>query len=118
MRTDRALYGIFCEKDSLRRIIVPVEGQGGVTLSYLCPHCHRLPLEDNIASTIGRPRTESWSYKTARTAEKQKCFQQKDGDSPVNMVIQGLPGKPRPVVKPKFTTDFPEGSGSGKERMS
>ena len=27
--------------DFLRRMIVPVEGQGGVTLSYECPHCHR-----------------------------------------------------------------------------
>ena len=34
--------------DFLRRIIVPVEGQGGVTSSYFCPHCHRLPLEDCI----------------------------------------------------------------------
>ena len=25
----------------LRRIFVPVEGQGGVTVSYVCPHCHR-----------------------------------------------------------------------------
>ena len=24
--------------DFLRRIFVPVEGQGGVTLSYVCPH--------------------------------------------------------------------------------
>ena len=31
--------------DFLRRIIV-AEGQGGVTLSYVCPHCH--PLEDYI----------------------------------------------------------------------
>ena len=34
--------------DFLRRIIVPVEGQEGVTLSYVCPHCHRLRLEDYI----------------------------------------------------------------------
>ena len=32
----------------LRRIIVLVEGQGGVTLSYVCPLCHRYPLEDYI----------------------------------------------------------------------
>ena len=30
----------------LRRIIAPVEGQGEVTLSYVCPHGHRYPLED------------------------------------------------------------------------
>ena len=57
-------------------------------------------------------RTESWSYKTARTAEKQKVLRahatpngvcdnlinalkhlanlQKDGDGPVSMVVQGL----------------------------
>ena len=28
--------------DFLRWILVPVGGQGGVTLSYVCPHCHRL----------------------------------------------------------------------------
>ena len=28
--------------DFLRRIIVPVEEQGGVTLSYACPHCHHI----------------------------------------------------------------------------
>ena len=27
------------------------------------------------ASTIGRPQIVSWSNKTARTAEKQKCFE-------------------------------------------
>ena len=73
-----------------------VKGDGGVTLSYVCPHCHRFPLEDNMwwissgsterssaasgvrlaaASTIGDIRTESLSYKTARTAEKQQCFE-------------------------------------------
>ena len=34
--------------DFLRRVIVPIESQGGVTLSYVCPHCHCLPLEDEI----------------------------------------------------------------------
>ena len=63
----------------------------GVTLPYVCPHCHRFPLEDYIwwvssghaiggvqraaASTIGRHPTESWSHKTERTAEKHKCFE-------------------------------------------
>ena len=32
--------------DFLRRIIVPVEGLGGVTLSYVCSHCLRVPLEN------------------------------------------------------------------------
>ena len=34
--------------DYLRRIIAPVGGQGGVTLSCLCPHCNSFPLEDYI----------------------------------------------------------------------
>ena len=34
--------------DYLRRIIVPVGGQGGVTMSYLCPHCNSFPLEDYV----------------------------------------------------------------------
>ena len=34
--------------DYLRRIIAPVGGQGGVTISYLCPHCNGFPLEDYI----------------------------------------------------------------------
>ena len=38
--------------DFLRRIIVPVEGQGGVTLSYVCPHCHRYPLEEAVQLVV------------------------------------------------------------------
>ena len=34
--------------DFLRRIIAPVGGRRGVTLSYICPHCNRFLLEDNI----------------------------------------------------------------------
>ena len=34
--------------DYLWRIIAPVGGQGGVTMSYLCPHCNSFPLEDYI----------------------------------------------------------------------
>ena len=97
MRTDRSLYRIFLRKstDFLRRIIVPVEGQGGVTLSYVCPHCHRSRSKTTFggfrlgtersgaacgvrlsaASTIGILLTELWSHKTARTAEMQRCFE-------------------------------------------
>ena len=32
----------------LRWIIAPVQGQGGVTLSYVCLRCHRFPLEHYI----------------------------------------------------------------------
>ena len=34
--------------DYLRRIIAPVGGQGGVTMSHLCPNCNSFPLEDYI----------------------------------------------------------------------
>ena len=34
--------------DFLRRIIAPCDGVGGVTLSYVCPHCHRFSLEHYI----------------------------------------------------------------------
>ena len=34
--------------DYLRRIIAPVGGQGGVTVSYLCPHCNSFPMEDYV----------------------------------------------------------------------
>ena len=35
---------LFKSTDFLRWIIVPVRRQGGVTLSYVCLHCHRYPL--------------------------------------------------------------------------
>ena len=34
--------------DYLRRIVAPFGGQGGVTMSYLCPHCNSFPLEDYV----------------------------------------------------------------------
>ena len=34
--------------DFLRRIIAPVDGMGGVTLSYVCSHCNCFPLDDYI----------------------------------------------------------------------
>ena len=34
--------------DYLRRIIAPVGGQGGVTMSYLCPNSNSFPLEDYV----------------------------------------------------------------------
>ena len=70
-----------------------------------------------VAATTGEIRTESWSHKTARTSKAAKVFrahaaphgvcenlinalkllanQQKDGDSPVNMVVQGFQEKNR-----------------------
>ena len=40
--------------DSLRRIIAPVGGQGGATMSLLCPHCNSFPLEDYVWWVFGR----------------------------------------------------------------
>ena len=42
--------GNFLKKstDFLRWIIAPVDGMGGVTLWYVCPHCNSFPLEDYI----------------------------------------------------------------------
>ena len=34
--------------ESKRMIIAPSDGVGGVTLSYVCPHCHCFPCEDYI----------------------------------------------------------------------
>ena len=34
--------------DFLRRIIAPIVGMGGATLSYVCPHCNRFSVEDYI----------------------------------------------------------------------
>ena len=46
--------------DYLRRIIVPVGGQGGVTMSYLCPHCNNFPMEHYIWWVSGRTRRNNW----------------------------------------------------------
>ena len=45
--------------DYLRRIIAPVGGQGGVTMSYFCPHCNRITLEDYIWCSVRR-HTNWW----------------------------------------------------------
>ena len=34
--------------DFLRRIIAPVGGEGVVSLSFVCSHCHRFSIEDDI----------------------------------------------------------------------
>ena len=37
---------VLCSTEFLRRIIAPDEGQGGVTSSDVCLHCHRFPVTD------------------------------------------------------------------------
>ena len=40
--------------DFLRRVTAPVGGMGGVTLSYVCPHCNSFPLAHCILVGIDR----------------------------------------------------------------
>ena len=43
------VQGIMLESpDFLRRLVAPAGGQGGVTMSYLCPNCNSFPLEDYV----------------------------------------------------------------------
>ena len=39
--------------DYLRRIIAPVGGQGGVTLSYLCPNCNSFLWKTTFGGSLG-----------------------------------------------------------------
>ena len=87
--------------DFLVSIIAPIDGVGGVTLSHVCPHCQCFRWRTTsggfrrgtVTATSGRRssatgdvrrvavgmigglRTGFGSYKTARTAEKQKYFE-------------------------------------------
>ena len=47
--------------EHLRRIIAPVGGQGGVTISYMCPHCNSFCLEDCVWWVSGGKSTKWWS---------------------------------------------------------
>ena len=72
--------------DFLRWIVVPVGGQGGVMLSYVCPHCRRYAGFNEereeatggprraAVSTLGGTRTASWLYRTGWTAARRRCF--------------------------------------------
>ena len=51
---------LFKSTDYLRRIIAPVGGQGGVTMSYLCPNCTGFPLEDYVCWVSGGKHTNWW----------------------------------------------------------
>ena len=46
--------------DYSRRIIAPAGRQGGVTMSYLCPHCDSFPLEDYVWWVSGRKKHTNW----------------------------------------------------------
>ena len=51
---------MFKSTDYLRRIIAPVGGQAGVTMSYLCPNCNSFPLEDYVWCVSAGKTTEWW----------------------------------------------------------
>ena len=53
--------------DNQRRIIAPAEGKGGVTMSYLCPHCNSFAMEDYVWWVSGR---KSIQIGGARSVEK------------------------------------------------
>ena len=121
-RADRAMRSRN-SPDLMRRIIVPVEGQGEVTLSKVCLHCHRYPLEDDIwwvssvqlivccmwwPEELEGPRilviqdsTDNREVKVFRAhaaphgacdnlinALRHLANKQKNGDSPVNVLVQ------------------------------
>ena len=46
--------------DYLRRIIAPAGGQGGVTMSYLRPHCNSFLLEDHVWWVSAGKKHTSW----------------------------------------------------------
>ena len=46
--------------DHLRRIIAPEGGQGGVTMSYLCPHCNRFPWKSTSGGSQGETKHTTW----------------------------------------------------------
>ena len=82
--------------DFLTRIIAPVDGIGGVTLSYVCPHCKLFPVEwyqrdtetattdrrssvaggaqRAAANTIGRRRTGYWWHNLGSNANEAEVF--------------------------------------------
>ena len=108
------------------------KGREGVTLSYVCPHCHRYALEDNIwwfSSGRGKKQcswwcaacggqnnwkapNRVWVIRDCTDRREAKVFRahavpqgvcdkminalkllankQKDGDSPLKMLVQGL----------------------------
>ena len=83
---------MFKSTDCLRRIIAPVGGQGGVTMSYLCPNCNSFPWKTTFGgslldrstpaggvrfvekSTIGSNRTGFWSCKQGKALSRRRSF--------------------------------------------
>ena len=51
---------MFKSSDYLRRIIAPVGGQGGVTMSYLCQNCNSFSLNDYVWWDSAGKTTKWW----------------------------------------------------------
>ena len=75
--------------DVLRRITVPVEGDGALTLSYVCPHRDRYPLEDYIwwVSTGHR--------KNNATGGARRAADRAIGGAPTGLGYTGTPARRR-----------------------
>ena len=78
----RAMCMMQKSTDFLRRNSVPVEGEGWVTLSYVCVHCHRYPLEDCIwfVSTGHGDESESKKRQCNRGGDDWRSGEELRGD--------------------------------------
>ena len=96
--------------DFLRRLISPAEGQGGVTMSYLCPSCNSFPTEQRVVGfsweealqLVVRCQCQSGcGVQSACGAARCVCGnlvnalkllanQPKDGDSPIQSIVAGF----------------------------
>ena len=87
--------------DFLRRIIAPAGGQGGVTLSYLCPHCNNCSWWCTICGEKYEWRAPNRLLVVPHAvpqglrenlinALKLLANPQKDVDSPVQSIVAGL----------------------------
>ena len=80
---------VFKSTDCLRRIIAPVGGQGGVKMSYQCPHCNSFRLEYYVwwvsgerpqsggpqfvkEGTTGGNQTGCWSCKQGKILSRRR----------------------------------------------
>ena len=70
--------------DCLRRIVAPVGVQGGVTMSYLCPNCNSLPLENYVWWVSGRKIRKWWCA---------TCGEKYDWRSPNRLLVVQNRGK-------------------------
>ena len=72
-------------RDYLRRIVAPAEGQGGVTMSYFCPHWNSVKKHTNwwcaICGEEVWHQTGSWVVQTRESVKQTKVFKAHAGTS-------------------------------------